>query len=62
VPLAVSFWKGPLKWLGNLAILGGLAVAAVHYVRFGPKTDPEDSTSSAGREGPRRTPHEGTRP
>src|SRR5918992_1338899 len=26
VPLAVSFWKGPLKWLGNVAMLGGLAL------------------------------------
>ena len=37
VPLAVRLWKGPLKWLGNLAMLGGLAVAAAHYVRFGRK-------------------------
>jgi formate dehydrogenase beta subunit len=38
VPLAVRVWKGPLKWLGNLAALSGLALAAVHYVRFGRKT------------------------
>jgi formate dehydrogenase iron-sulfur subunit len=37
VPLAVQAWKGPLKWLGNLAMLGGLAVAAAHFVRFGRK-------------------------
>ncbi|MBI2187573.1 MAG: formate dehydrogenase subunit beta [Acidobacteria bacterium] len=41
VPMAVSFWKGPLKWIGNLAMLGGLAVAAIHYVRFGRKEDPD---------------------
>jgi formate dehydrogenase iron-sulfur subunit len=39
VPLAVQLWKGPLKWLGNVAMLGGLAVAAVHFIRFGRKHD-----------------------
>jgi formate dehydrogenase beta subunit len=62
VPLAVSFWKGPLKWLGNAAMLGGLALAAVHYVRFGRKMVPDEPTSSAGREGARRTPDGGPRP
>jgi formate dehydrogenase iron-sulfur subunit len=37
VPLAVQAWKGPLKWLGNLGMLGGLAVAAAHFVRYGRK-------------------------
>ena len=37
VPLAVQLWKGPLKWVGNLAIVGGLFAAAVHYVRYGRK-------------------------
>jgi formate dehydrogenase iron-sulfur subunit len=37
VPLAVRLWKGPLKWLGNMAMLGGLAVAAAHFVRYGRK-------------------------
>jgi formate dehydrogenase beta subunit len=37
VPLAVQVWKGPLKWLGNAAMLGGLAVAAAHFVRYGRK-------------------------
>ena len=41
VPLAVQVWKGPLKWLGNLAMLGGLAVAAVHFVRYGRKEHKE---------------------
>ena len=48
VPAAVTFWKGPLKWIGNLGILGGLAVAAVHYVRFGRKADPDDASQSPG--------------
>jgi hypothetical protein len=37
VPAAVRFWKGPLKWIGNVAMLGGLAVAAVHFMRYGRK-------------------------
>ena len=37
VPASVRIWKGPLKWLGNLAMFGGLALAAAHYVRFGRK-------------------------
>jgi hypothetical protein len=26
-----------MKWAGNLAILGGVFAAAIHYVRFGRK-------------------------
>jgi len=37
IPLAVKLWKKPLKWLGNLAIVGGLVGLFVHYLRFGPK-------------------------
>ena len=37
VPARRALWKGPLKWVGNLAILGGLLAAAVHFVRFGRK-------------------------
>jgi formate dehydrogenase iron-sulfur subunit len=37
VPAAVRVWKGPLKWVGNLAILGGLVAAAIHHLRFGRK-------------------------
>ena len=37
VPLAVRFWKGPLKWIGNLAMLGGVLGVFVHFVRFGRK-------------------------
>jgi formate dehydrogenase iron-sulfur subunit len=35
----VRLWKGPLKWLGNLAIVGGLAAMALHYMRYGPKKE-----------------------
>jgi hypothetical protein len=37
IPLLVRIWKGPLKWLGNLAMVGGVLGVALHYVRFGPK-------------------------
>jgi len=37
VPLAVRLWKGPLKWIGNLAMLGGVLGVFVHFVRFGRK-------------------------
>jgi len=44
VPLAVSFWKSPLKWIGNLAIAAGIVGTALHYLRFGPKhVKPEPS-------------------
>jgi anaerobic selenocysteine-containing dehydrogenase len=42
VPLLVRIWKGPLKWLGNLAIAAGIVGAAAHYLRFGPKKVEED--------------------
>ncbi|HMD97957.1 MAG TPA: formate dehydrogenase subunit beta [Terriglobia bacterium] len=38
IPWAVKLWKTPLKWLGNLAMLGGLVGVTLHYLRFGPKT------------------------
>jgi formate dehydrogenase beta subunit len=47
VPAAVRAWKGALKWTGNLAIVGGLLAAVIHYVRFGRKhahDSPEDET------------------
>ena len=34
---SVRLWKGPLKWLGNLAMVGGIVGMALHYMRFGPK-------------------------
>ncbi len=38
VPWTVRLWKRPLKWLGNLAMIGGAVGIFVHYLRFGPKT------------------------
>ena len=32
----VRLWQGPVKWLGGLALLGGVVGAALHYLRFGP--------------------------
>jgi len=43
VPWTVRFWKGPLKWLGNLAMLGGLIGVTLHYLRYGPKQVKDDS-------------------
>jgi formate dehydrogenase beta subunit len=37
IPLAVRLWKTPFKWLGNLAIIGGIVGTFLHYLRFGPK-------------------------
>jgi formate dehydrogenase iron-sulfur subunit len=37
VPMAVRLWKGPLKWAGNFAIVGGMFMALVHFVRYGRK-------------------------
>jgi formate dehydrogenase iron-sulfur subunit len=37
IPLSVKLWKHPLKWIGNLAMVGGLIGLFVHYLRFGPK-------------------------
>lgn len=37
IPMAVTLWKSPLKWLGNVGILGGVLIAAFHYLRYGPK-------------------------
>jgi formate dehydrogenase iron-sulfur subunit len=43
IPASVSLWKNPLKWLGNIAMVGGLIGLVVHYLKFGPKPhDPED--------------------
>ncbi|MEX2263608.1 MAG: formate dehydrogenase subunit beta [Bryobacteraceae bacterium] len=38
IPWTVSFWKGPMKWIGNLVMVGGVLGAFFHYVRYGPRT------------------------
>src|SRR5438093_4582172 len=42
IPLLVRIWKGPLKWLGNLAMAAGIVTAIAHFVRFGPKVVREE--------------------
>ena len=37
IPASVWFWQGPLKWIGNILMLGGVAAVILHYLRFGPK-------------------------
>ncbi len=42
IPFLVQLWKSPLKWIGNLAIIGGIIGTFIHYLRFGPKILKED--------------------
>jgi formate dehydrogenase beta subunit len=37
VPRGVQVWKGALKSIGNVAMLGGVLAAAVHFIRYGRK-------------------------
>jgi formate dehydrogenase iron-sulfur subunit len=37
VPRAVRLWKGAVRSIGGVAVVGGLLAAAVHYVRYGRK-------------------------
>ncbi len=50
VPRTVQLWKG-VKALGNVAILGGLLAAAVHFVKYGRKHVDAESTSPGESEG-----------
>ena len=52
IPLSVKLWKGPLKWLGNIAMVGGLIGLFAHYLRYGPKEREEEAEE----------PHEGAQP
>ena len=40
IPWTVRLWKGPAKWIGNLAMIGGVLGVLLHYMRFGPKCVP----------------------
>jgi len=42
IPWAVSLWKRPLRWLGTFGMIAGVAIASLHYLRFGPKYVPEE--------------------
>ncbi|MBI3693982.1 MAG: formate dehydrogenase subunit beta [Acidobacteria bacterium] len=37
IPWTVALWKGPLKWIGNMVLLGGILGTFFHYVRYGPR-------------------------
>jgi formate dehydrogenase iron-sulfur subunit len=37
VPRAVTFWKGALKTIGNVAMAAGIFGAAAHFIRYGRK-------------------------
>jgi formate dehydrogenase iron-sulfur subunit len=50
VPAAVRIWKGPLKWTGNFAMLGGLLLAAIHFVRYGRKEIRRESARAKSEE------------
>ena len=51
IPMSVRMWKGPLKWLGNVAMLGGILGVFVHFVRFGRKHGETEATQETGRAG-----------
>jgi formate dehydrogenase beta subunit len=42
VPFFVKMWKGPLKWIGGIAMGLGIAALFGHYVRYGPKPAGEE--------------------
>ena len=48
IPWTVKLWKGPLKWLGNVAMVGGLIGLFVHYLRFGPKAREDEDIHPGG--------------
>jgi formate dehydrogenase beta subunit len=47
VPLSVRIWKEPLKWLGNFGMIAGVAIATLHYLRFGPKHVPDEPAAGS---------------
>lgn len=48
IPWVVRLWKSPAKWLGNLAMVGGVLGVVIHYMRFGPKRVEEQGERKAG--------------
>jgi formate dehydrogenase beta subunit len=41
IPWAVWLWKGPVKWLGNALLLGGVLGTLLHYLKYGPRHEEE---------------------
>ena len=51
VPWLVRIWKGPLKWVGGMAMTAGIFGVALHYLRFGPKiVDREEGDRGVNQE------------
>jgi formate dehydrogenase iron-sulfur subunit len=48
IPWVVRLWKSPAKWLGNLAMVGGVLGVVIHYMRFGPKRVEDQGERKAG--------------
>src|SRR6202050_5021652 len=48
IPWTVRIWKGPAKWIGNLAMAGGILGVVLHYMRFGPKRVEEQEERKGG--------------
>lgn len=48
IPMAVWLWKGPLKWLGNFAIIFGIIGTILHYFRYGPKEEKSKEETQGG--------------
>ncbi|MGD0777539.1 MAG: formate dehydrogenase subunit beta [Candidatus Solibacter sp.] len=51
VPAAVTLWKYPIKWLGNIGMVAGVLIASLHYLRYGPKHVPEDDKPKDDQKG-----------
>src|SRR5271166_372723 len=49
IPWVVQLWKGPAKWIGNLAMLGGVLGVTLHYLKFGPKRVDDDHGEKGGQ-------------
>src|ERR1700686_4721869 len=49
IPWVVRIWKGPAKWIGNLAMLGGILGVTLHYLRYGPKEINAEKHENGGR-------------
>jgi formate dehydrogenase beta subunit len=41
IPWTVWLWKGPLKWVGNALLVGGILGTIVHYLKYGPRAEEE---------------------
>jgi formate dehydrogenase iron-sulfur subunit len=39
IPWTVALWKGPLKWIGNALLLGGILGTFFHFIRYGPQRE-----------------------